>query len=186
MLKLYCWSAKCMYTCMATPHVLYDLQSRPPITEFSASGTSSDAGGQQLFWIGTPSGSHSEVTSWLQGAGTEPEPYPWPLWTNGKWEALRETKQEKKKKQSSHRDSKQLLLYNHKMSVSLIYTAAKASTFPKPWSSWLHSYGSCLHSINTHGLWGRENMTSTPRCSQTFSFPADDIAFLWNQSFLHF
>lgn len=129
-------------------HILHDLL---PIKDFPASATSSGTKGQQLFRLGT----QADLTErWRAGSREQAQsqssvPSLYGLTANGR---LTEKQSKKKKKQSFHKDSKQLLLYDHIMSGSLIYTAAKASTVPKLRSSWLHSYGPCSHSINTHRL----------------------------------
>lgn len=73
------------------------------------------------------------------------------------------------------------------MSVSLhIYTAAKASTFPKPWSSWLTLHSSGLHSINaekkTYDLYSKMYLDFFTSCwwhSLLWNQPFLDVLILW-------
>lgn len=86
------------------------------------------------------SGSLREVASQLQGAGTEPELYPWPLCANSKWAAEKGTMQKKKKKSPNPpTDSKQLLLQQLKMAVSLSHSC-KGLNFSKVMVIMLYTY----------------------------------------------
>lgn len=50
------------------------------------------------------------------------------------------------------------------MSVSLIYTAAKALTFPKPWSSWLHAFTPSIHMDWKAERENKRPLLPFPRC----------------------
>lgn len=64
-------------------HAPYNVEIPPPsYQQASAPGAAQHSESKQLFRTGIS----SEISEpWLQGAGTEPELFPRPLWTNGNW-----------------------------------------------------------------------------------------------------
>lgn len=119
------------------PRAPYTLQiPLPSYQQVSASGTGRDAESKQLFCTGISSrisqNSGSREQAWSQNSFHS-------LYGLTATGGLKRDKA-RKKKQSSQRDSKQLLLWKPQNVCFLIYTAARALTFPQPWPFWLYTY----------------------------------------------
>lgn len=104
----------------------------PSYQQVSASGTGQDSESKQLFRTGISSeisqNSGSREQAWSQNSF---HGLYGPTATGG----LKRDKARKKENNLFKETANSCSLGNHKMSVFLLYTAARALTFPKPWPS---------------------------------------------------